>query len=53
MSEVEDAMAARCAERLQHDACKELFKEPTRYGEPHPTWQGVHLTHEVSPKETP
>ncbi|XP_004086664.1 G protein-coupled receptor kinase 6 [Oryzias latipes] len=30
VSEVEDAMAARCAERLQHDACKELFKEPTR-----------------------
>lgn len=28
--EVEEAMAAQCADRLQQDACKELFKDCTK-----------------------
>ena len=28
--EVEDAMLAQCSERLQQDACKELFKDCTK-----------------------
>ncbi|XP_061596535.1 G protein-coupled receptor kinase 6 isoform X2 [Cololabis saira] len=30
VSEVEEAMIAQCAERLQHEACKELFKDCTK-----------------------
>lgn len=30
VSEVEEAMMAQCAERLQQEACKELFKDCTK-----------------------
>ncbi|XP_037834951.1 G protein-coupled receptor kinase 6 isoform X2 [Kryptolebias marmoratus] len=30
VAEVEEAMMAQCAERLQHEACKELFKDCTK-----------------------
>lgn len=30
VSEVEEAMMAQCADRLQQEACKELFKDCTK-----------------------
>lgn len=30
MPEVEEAMSAQCADRLQQEACKELFKDCTK-----------------------